>query len=104
MPYKGVGYTGGKKKKKTTKKKKKKPSLAKTKKKRNYKKEYARDHSSTKAKKARAARNKANRKLKPGEGKEVDHIIPLSVGGSNGPSNWRVVSRRTNRKKAAKRK
>ena len=86
------------------KKKKKKSSQAKAKKKRDYKKEYRRDHSSTKAKKARAARNKANRKLKPGKGKEVDHIIPLSMGGSNLPSNWRVVSRRTNRKKAAMRK
>jgi 5-methylcytosine-specific restriction endonuclease McrA len=76
----------------------------KKKKKRDYKKEYRRDHSSTKAKKARAARNKANRKLKPGKGKEVDHIIPLSMGGSNLPSNWRVVSRRTNRKKATRRK
>tara|TARA_R100001594_G_scaffold34943_1_gene64059 strand:- start:1330 stop:1569 length:240 start_codon:yes stop_codon:yes gene_type:complete len=76
----------------------------KKKKKRDYKKEYKRDHSSTKAKKARAARNKANRKLKPGKGKEVDHIVPLSLGGSNLPSNWRVVSRKTNRKKAAKRK
>tara|TARA_R100001530_G_scaffold100767_1_gene70064 strand:+ start:2340 stop:2651 length:312 start_codon:yes stop_codon:yes gene_type:complete len=103
MPYKGVGYTGGKKKKKTTKKKKKKKSSqAKTK--RNYKKEYKRDHSSTKAKKARAARNKANKKLKPGKGKEVDHIVPLSKGGSNGKKNWRIVSRKTNRTKAAKRK
>jgi 5-methylcytosine-specific restriction endonuclease McrA len=84
MPYKGVPYTNGKKKKK----------------KRNYKKEYARDHSSTKAKKDRAARNKANRTLKPKNGQEVDHVIPLSLGGSNLPSNWRVVSRKTNRKKA----
>jgi len=75
----------------------------KKKKKRDYKREYKRDHSSTKAKKDRAARNKANRKLKPGKGKEVDHIIPLSMGGGNLPSNWRVVSRKTNRKKAKKR-
>lgn len=75
----------------------------KKKKKRNYKKEYARDHSSAKAKKDRAARNKANRKLKPKNGQEVDHIIPLSLGGSNLPSNWRVVSRKTNRKKAKRR-
>ena len=75
----------------------------KKKKKRDYKREYKRDHSSTKAKKDRAARNKANRKLKPGKGKEVDHIIPLSMGGANLPSNWRVVTRKTNRKKAKKR-
>ena len=75
----------------------------KKKKKRNYKKEYARDHSSAKAKKDRAARNKANRTLKPKNGQEVDHIIPLSMGGGNLPSNWRVVSRKTNRKKAKRR-
>ena len=85
------------------KKKKKKSSQAKAKKKRDYKKEYRRAHSSKKAKLARAGRNKANRKLKPGKGKEVDHIVPLSLGGSNLPSNWRVVSRRTNRKKATRR-
>lgn len=70
--------------------------------KRNYKKEYARDHSSTKAKKARAKRNAANRIMKPGPGKEVDHKKPLSKGGSNKKSNLRVVSRATNRKKGAK--
>ena len=76
--------------------------------KRNYKKEYKRDHSSTQAKKDRAARNKARRILKKkgilrkGDGKEVDHKRPLSKGGSNGSSNWRVVSRITNRKKGSK--
>jgi len=70
--------------------------------KRNYKKEYARDHSSTAAKKARAKRNAANRMLKPGPGKEVDHKTPLSKGGSNKKSNLRVVSRSVNRKKGAK--
>ena len=69
--------------------------------KRNYKKEYARDHASKKAKVARAKRNAANKKLKPGPGKEVDHKVPLSKGGTNGKSNIRVVSRATNRKKAA---
>ena len=69
---------------------------------RNYKKEYARDHSSSKAKKARAKRNAANARLKPGPGKEVDHKRPLSKGGSNGPSNTRVVTRAANRKKGAK--
>jgi 5-methylcytosine-specific restriction endonuclease McrA len=70
--------------------------------KRNYKKEYKRDHSSTTAKKNRAKRNAANRKLKPGPGKEVDHIKPLSKGGTNGKKNLRVVSRSVNRKKATK--
>ena len=70
--------------------------------KRNYKKEYKRHHASTKAKKIRAKRNAANRKLKPGPGKEVDHKTPLSKGGGNGKKNLRVVSRATNRKKATK--
>lgn len=71
-------------------------------KKRNYKKEYARDHAPAKDKKDRAKRNAANRKLKPGPGKEVDHKVPLSKGGGNGKSNLRVVTRAANRKKAAK--
>jgi len=70
--------------------------------KRNYKKEYARDHASTSDKKDRAKRNAANRKLKPGPGKEVDHKTPLSKGGGNGKDNLRVVSRAVNRKKATK--
>lgn len=32
-----------------------------------------------------------------GDGKEVDHIRPLSKGGSNDNSNLRVVSRKVNR-------
>ena len=72
--------------------------------KRNYKKEYKRDHASSTAKKNRAKRNAANRKLKPGKGKEVDHKVPLSKGGTNKRSNLRVVSRKTNRKKATKTK
>jgi 5-methylcytosine-specific restriction endonuclease McrA len=71
-------------------------------KKRDYKKEYARDHSSTKAKKTRALRNAANRALNPGPGKEVDHKKPLSKGGTNSKKNLRVVSRSANRKKGSK--
>lgn len=76
--------------------------------KRNYKREYAKFQSSTKAKKDRAARNKARReaeragKVRKGDGKEVDHIKPLSRGGGNGRKNRRVVSRKTNRRKGAK--
>jgi len=73
--------------------------------KRNYKKEYARDHASEKQKKDRAARNKARKDngLKKGDGKEVDHKKPLSKGGSRtSKKNQRVVSRKTNRKKANK--
>jgi hypothetical protein len=64
---------------------------------------YEKYHASPKAKKQRAARNKARReaekegKVKKGDGKEVDHIKALSNGGSNAKSNRRVVSRRTNR-------
>lgn len=36
------------------------------------------------------------------DGKEVDHIKPLSKNGSNGKKNLRVVSRHTNRIKGAK--
>lgn len=71
---------------------------------RNYRKEYDTYHAKSKQKKNRAKRNAANRKLKPGKGKEVDHKKPLSKGGGNGRKNLRVVSRKTNRKKAAKRK
>ena len=71
---------------------------------RNYRKEYDTYHAKAKQKKNRAKRNAANRKMKPGPGKEVDHKVPLSKGGGNGKKNLRVVSRKTNRKKAAKRK
>ena len=36
------------------------------------------------------------------KGYEVDHIVPLSKGGSNSDSNVRVVKRETNRKKGAR--
>lgn len=70
--------------------------------------EYAKFHSSEKAKKHRAARNKARRqairegRVKKGDGKEIDHKRPLSKGGSNDKSNQRVVDRSTNRKKGTK--
>lgn len=71
---------------------------------RDYKKEYERDHSSRKDKLDRAARNRARSEssCRKGDGKEVDHIKPLSKGGSNAKSNRRVVSMATNRKKGAK--
>ena len=40
---------------------------------RDYKREYKKFQSSTKAKKDRAARNKVNRKKKCGPGKEIHH-------------------------------
>lgn len=45
---------------------------------------------------ARASAIKAG-KAKVGDGKDVDHIKPLSKGGSNSKSNLRVVSASTNR-------
>ena len=71
-------------------------------KKRNYRKEYATFHAKPKQKKNRAKRNAANRKLKPGPGKEVDHKKPMSKGGGNGKKNLRVVTRKSNRKKGSK--
>ena len=75
---------------------------------RDFKEEYRKFQSSTKAKKDRAARNKVRRqalrdgRVKKGDNKEIDHIVPLSKGGSTGKGNTRIVSRSTNRKKGAK--
>ena len=71
---------------------------------RDYKKEYKRDHSKPSNIKDRASRNKARHDsgLKKGDPQEVDHIKPLSKGGSNNPKNTRIVSRKVNRKKGSK--
>ena len=64
---------------------------------------YQKDHATPKAKKQRAARNKARREavaagtVSKGDGKEVDHKRALSNGCSNAKSNRRVVSRKANR-------
>lgn len=64
---------------------------------------YERYHASPEAKKQRAMRNKARRdaikagKVQKGDQKEIDHIRPLSKGGSNAKSNLRVVNRKSNR-------
>lgn len=73
-------------------------------KKRDYKKEYRDYHGRPEQVKNRAKRNKARSTmgLKVGDKREVDHKQPLSKGGSNKKSNLRAVSRRTNRRKAAK--
>ena len=70
-------------------------------KKRDYKKEYKDFHGKPKQRKLRSMRSAARRimGLKKGDPREVDHIIPLSKGATNGKKNLRVVSRRTNRKK-----
>jgi 5-methylcytosine-specific restriction endonuclease McrA len=75
-------------------------------KKRDYKKEYREYHSKPKQKRNRALRNSARRKagLRVGDPREVDHKRPLSNGGSNNKRNLRVVSKKTNRSKGAKRK
>ncbi|MDF0591668.1 HNH endonuclease [Candidatus Methanocrinis natronophilus] len=77
----------------------------KTAKRRDYKKEYRDFHGKPKQIKLRNQRNAARRKmgLKVGDPREVDHKVPLSKGGSSGKRNLRIVSRRTNRKKGAKR-
>ena len=66
------------------------------KKKVDYKKAYKKYHSSKKAKKERAQRNAAGRKLKNAgidipDGYEIDHKNPISNGGSNDISNLRIV-------------
>lgn len=75
---------------------------------RDYKKEYREFHGTLEQKKNRAKRNNARRRAlgdgraKKHDGTEVDHIKPLSKGGSNGKSNQRLVPRSVNRKKGAK--
>ena len=68
-----------------------------------YKKAYKKYHSSPKAKKERAQRNAARRAvekagIKIPDGHEIDHKNPISNGGSNDPSNLRIISRKKNRK------
>jgi hypothetical protein len=71
--------------------------------KRDYKTEYDKYHSEDKQKKNRAKRNKARAQLEAegrvskGDGKDVDHITPLSKGGSTGKGNLRVKSKASNR-------
>lgn len=71
---------------------------------RDYRKEYDQYHGTPEQIKRRAERNAARRKLglKHGDGKEADHKVPLSHGGSNSKRNLRAVSRSTNRHKADK--
>jgi hypothetical protein len=67
---------------------------------RNYKSDYEKFQSSEKAKKDRASRNAARRKMsksgrvKKGDGKDVDHKGSVR---NNSSKNLRVVSKRKNR-------
>ena len=71
---------------------------------RNYRKEYDEYHGKPEQRRNRSNRNKARRRvgLKKGDPREVDHKRPLSKGGSNGRSNSRITSKRTNRVKGNK--
>jgi len=68
-----------------------------------YKKEYEQYQGTEEQKKNRAKRNAARRemtrkgKVRKGDGKDVDHVKPLSKGGSNGNGNLRVRSASKNR-------
>lgn len=77
--------------------------------KRDYKCEYQKyGGASKKGKKDRAARNKARKHaekmglVRKGDGMELDHIMPLSLGGSNDQTNWQIMSRTDNRRKGKK--
>ena len=71
--------------------------------KRDYKKEREKYHSRPEQMEKNAERKKARRvlekegKVRPFDGKDVDHKKPLKRGGGNGRSNLRVQSRSTNR-------
>ncbi len=71
---------------------------------RDYRKEYDNFHGKPEQIKMRGLRNSARRQsgLRVGDPREVDHIVPLSKGGSAKKSNLRIVSRHTNRSKMAK--
>lgn len=77
---------------------------------RDYKDEYAKYQGTEKQKTNRAKRNTARSQMEKagrvskGDGKDVDHKIPLSKGGSKGKSNLRVVSKSANRSYARTRK
>ncbi len=71
--------------------------------KRDYKREYEKYQGTPEQRKRRSertvARNQANAdgRASKGDGKDLDHIKPLSKGGSNTKSNERMVSAKANR-------
>lgn len=70
---------------------------------RNYKKEYENYQGTPEQIKNRTKRNAARAKMmkagkvSKGDGKDVDHAVPLSKGGGNLGSNLRVKSKSANR-------
>ena len=70
---------------------------------RNYKAEYANYDGTPAVKKKRAQRNKARRMLeaegvvRKGDGKDVDHMTPLSKGGTTTRSNLKAKPASVNR-------
>lgn len=75
---------------------------------RDYKAEYANYHGKPQQIANRAKRNAARAtvvaqgRARKGDGKEVDHKVPLSKGGSNMGRNLRVISMVANRRKGNK--
>lgn len=75
---------------------------------RNYKKEYENYQGKPEQIKNRSERNKARRKMEKVvgksklRGKDVDHKVPLSRGGSNDMKNLQITSVRYNRSKKDK--
>jgi len=72
----------------------------------NYKRDYKKEQETASSRgedKDRAMRNRARRhaiaagKAKKGDGKDIDHKVPLRNGGSTADSNTRVRSRSSNR-------
>jgi hypothetical protein len=70
---------------------------------RDYRSEYDKYHGSAEQKKNRAMRNAARSDaekrgaVRKGDGKDVDHIKPISKGGGNTPGNTRVLPKSENR-------
>lgn len=70
---------------------------------RNYRKEYRDWHGKPEHIKERAERDMARRKMikegkaHKGDGLDVDHIKPIRDGGTNAPSNLRMLSVKRNR-------
>jgi 5-methylcytosine-specific restriction endonuclease McrA len=71
---------------------------------RDYKKEYREYQGTPEQIHNRSLRNQARAKmgLSKGDPREVDHVRPLSRGGSNAKSNLHVTSRTANRRKGNK--